>query len=621
MSLLEKVNSPEDIRGFSVKQLETLCSEIRQYMIGCCATNPGHLGSSLGAVELAVALHYAYNTPTDKIVWDVGHQAYAHKIITGRREQFRTNRTYGGISGFPKMSESIFDAFGVGHSSTSVSAALGMAIAAKLSGSDEKIVAVIGDGAMTGGMAFEGLNNAGAMKTDILVILNDNHISIDHGRGGMHDYLLKISTSETYNRIKNHVWDTIGSTRLRRWVQKVMFSTKMAIFRSGSLFESFGFRYFGAIDGHDIGQLTTTLASLRNIKGPKLLHVITKKGKGYRPAEEDQTVWHAPGTFDPVTGKRSIPAEPAAARYQDVFGETLLELARADEKIVAVTPAMASGCGMNIMMREIPERTFDVGIAEQHAVTFSAGLAAAGYLPFCNIYSSFMQRAYDNVIHDVALQKLKVILCLDRAGLVGEDGATHQGVFDLAAFRPVPNLVIASPLDELELRNLMYTAALPSFQGPIIIRYPRGNGEGVSWRGAEFRTVPLGRGRLLHSGKDVAVLSIGPIGNRAAEAVRRAAETGREALHYDMRFLKPLDTDILEEVCSKARTVITVEDGMTAGGLHDAVASWIAERHPGIKVFGLGVPDKFVEQGTIKELRAECGYDTENIFKTICNYF
>lgn len=621
MSLLEKVNSPEDIRGFSVKQLETLCSEIRQYMIECCATNPGHLGSSLGAVELAVALHYTYNTPTDKIVWDVGHQAYAHKIITGRREQFRTNRTYGGISGFPKMSESIFDSFGVGHSSTSVSAALGMATAARLSGSGEKIVAVIGDGAMTGGLAFEGLNNAGAMKTDILVILNDNHISIDHGRGGLHDYLLKISTSETYNRIKNHVWDTIGSTRLRRWVQKVMFSTKMAIFRSGSLFESFGFRYFGAIDGHDIGQLTTTLASLRNIKGPKLLHVITKKGKGYRPAEEDQTVWHAPGTFDPVTGKRNIPAGPAAARYQDVFGETLLELARADEKIVAVTPAMASGCGMNIMMREIPERTFDVGIAEQHAVTFSAGLAAAGYLPFCNIYSSFMQRAYDNVIHDVALQKLKVILCLDRAGLVGEDGATHQGVFDMAAFRPVPNLVIASPLDELELRNLMYTAALPSFQGPIIIRYPRGNGEGVSWRGAEFRTVPLGRGRLLHSGKDVAVLSIGPIGNRAAEAVRRAAETGKEALHYDMRFLKPLDTDILEEVCAKVRTVITVEDGMTAGGLHDAVASWIAERHPGIKVIGLGVPDKFVEQGTIKELRAECGYDTENIFKTICNYF
>ena len=621
MSLLEKVNSPEDIRGFSVKQLETLCSEIRQYMIECCATNPGHLGSSLGAVELAVALHYTYNTPTDKIIWDVGHQAYAHKIITGRREQFRTNRTYGGISGFPKMSESLFDAFGVGHSSTSVSAALGMATAARLSGSGEKIVAVIGDGAMTGGLAFEGLNNAGAMKTDILVILNDNHISIDHGRGGLHDYLLKISTSETYNRIKNHVWDTIGSTRLRRWVQKVMFSTKMAIFRSGSLFESFGFRYFGAIDGHDIGQLTTTLASLRNIKGPKLLHIITKKGKGYRPAEEDQTVWHAPGTFDPVTGKRSIPAEPAAARYQDVFGETLLELARADEKIVAVTPAMASGCGMNIMMREIPGRTFDVGIAEQHAVTFSAGLAAAGYLPFCNIYSSFMQRAYDNVIHDVALQKLKVILCLDRAGLVGEDGATHQGVFDLAAFRPVPNLIIASPLDELELRNLMYTAALPSFQGPIIIRYPRGNGEGVSWRGAEFRPVPLGRGRLLHPGKDVAVLSIGPIGNRAAEAVRRAAETGREALHYDMRFLKPLDTDILEEVCAKAGTVITVEDGMTAGGLHDAVASWIAERHPGIKVIGLGVPDKFVEQGTIKELRAECGYDTENIFKTICNYF
>ena len=621
MSLLDKVNSPDDIRGFSVKQLETLCSEIRQYMIECCATNPGHLGSSLGAVELAVALHYTYNTPTDKIVWDVGHQAYAHKIITGRREQFRTNRTYGGISGFPKMSESIFDAFGVGHSSTSVSAALGMATAAKLSGSGEKIVAVIGDGAMTGGMAFEGLNNAGAMKTDILVILNDNHISIDHGRGGLHDYLLKISTSDTYNRIKNHVWETIGSTRLRRSVQKMMFSTKMALFRSGSLFESFGFRYFGAIDGHDIGQLTTTLASLRNIKGPKLLHVITKKGKGYRPAEEDQTGWHAPGTFDPVTGKRNIPADHGAARYQDVFGETLLELARADRKIVAITPAMASGCGMNIMMREIPERTFDVGIAEQHAVTFSAGLAASGYLPFCNIYSSFMQRAYDNVIHDVALQKLKVVLCLDRAGLVGEDGATHQGVFDMAAFRPVPNLVIASPLNELELRNLMYTASRPSFQGPIIIRYPRGTGEGTPWRSAEFREIPVGRGQLLHSGKDVAVLTIGPIGNRAADAVSAAAGKGMEVLHYDMRFLKPLDEEILADVCSKVHTIITVEDGMTAGGLHDAVSSWVAERHPGIKTIALGIHDKFVEQGTIKELRAECGFDIENIFKTICNNF
>ncbi len=621
MSLLEKVNSPEDIRGFSVRQLETLCSEIRRYMIGCCAINPGHLGSSLGAVELAVALHYVYNTPADKIVWDVGHQAYAHKIITGRREQFRTNRTYGGISGFPKMSESIFDTFGVGHSSTSISAALGMAVAAKLSGSDEKIVAVIGDGAMSGGMAFEGLNNAGAMKTDILVILNDNHISIDHGRGGLHDYLLKISTSDAYNRIKNHVWDAIGSTRLRRSVQKIMFSTKMAILRSGSLFESFGFRYFGAIDGNDIGQLTTTLASLRNIKGPKLLHVITRKGKGYKPAEEDQTVWHAPGTFDPVTGKRNIPAATGAAKYQDVFGETLLELARADSRIVAITPAMASGCGMNIMMKEIPERTFDVGIAEQHAVTFSAGLAASGYLPFCNIYSSFMQRAYDSVIHDVALQKLKVIFCLDRAGLVGEDGATHQGVFDMAAFRPVPNLVIASPLNELELRNMMYTAAQPSFSGPIIIRYPRGAGEGVKWRNAGFERIPTGRGRILHRGKGLAVLSIGPVGNRAAEAVEMASAQGKEVLHCDMRFLKPIDTGILEEVSTLVRTVITVEDGTVKGGLHDAVASYMAEHHPGIRVIGMGVPDRFVEQGTVKELRAECGFDTKDIFETICNNF
>lgn len=621
MSLLEQVNSPEDIRGFSVKQLETLCSEIRKYMIECCATNPGHLGASLGAIELAVALHYVYNTPTDKVVWDVGHQAYAHKIITGRREQFRTNRTYKGISGFPKMSESIFDTFGVGHSSTSVSAALGMAVASKLSGSNEKIVAVIGDGAMTGGMAFEGLNNAGAMKTDILVILNDNHISIDKGHGGLHDYLLKISTSETYNRIKNQVWDAIGSTSLRRWVQKVMFSTKMAVFRSGSLFESFGFRYFGAIDGNDIGQLTTTLVSLRNIKGPKLLHVITKKGKGYRPAEEDQTAWHAPGTFDPVTGKRNIPVDNTTSRYQDVFGETLLELARADSRIVAVTPAMASGCGMNIMMKEIPDRTFDVGIAEQHAVTFSAGMAAAGMLPFCNIYSTFMQRAYDSVIHDVALQKLKVVLCLDRAGLVGEDGATHHGVFDMASYRPIPNLIIASPLNELELRNLMYTATLPTVQGPIIIRYPRGNGEGIPWRGVNFMSIPVGKGQLLRDGSDIALLSIGPIGNLAAEAARMAAERGISVLHYDMRFLKPLDLDILREVCTKVSKILTVEDGTIAGGLHDAVASFTAAEYPGCTVVGLGVPDRFVEQGSIKELRKECGYDTEDIFNAIVKLF
>ena len=617
MSLLDNVNSPGDIRGLSVKQLETLCSEIREYMIQCCATNPGHLGASLGAVELAVALHYVYNTPIDKIVWDVGHQAYAHKIITGRREQFRTNRTYKGISGFPKMTESPFDSFGVGHSSTSISAALGMAVAAKLSGSDEKIVAVIGDGAMTGGMAFEGLNNAGAMKTDILVILNDNHISIDQGMGGMHNYLLKISTSETYNRIKNRVWDIIGSSSLRRGVQKFMFSTKMAILKSGSLFESFGFRYFGAIDGNDIGQLTTTLASLRNIKGPKLLHVITKKGKGYKPAEEDQTVWHAPGTFDPMTGKRNIPAS-GAAKYQDVFGETLLELARADSRIVAVTPAMASGCGMNIMMKEIPERTFDVGIAEQHAVTFSAGLAAAGYLPFCNIYSTFMQRAYDSVIHDVALQNLKVVMCLDRAGLVGEDGATHHGAFDMSAFRPIPNLIIASPLNEQELRSLMYTAAGPDVKGPIIIRYPRGAGEGIPWRDTGFTTIPVGKGQLLHDGRDIALLTIGPVGNRGAEAVRTAEERGIHVLHYDMRFLKPLDEDIMEDVCKKAVKILTVEDGTIAGGLHDAVASYVTEHAAGhISVTGLGIPDKFIEQGTVKELCAECGFSTEDILDAI----
>ena len=617
MSLLDSVNSPGDIRGLSIKQLEKLCSEIRQYMIECCARNPGHLGASLGAVELAVALHYTYNTPVDKIVWDVGHQAYAHKIITGRREQFRTNRTYRGISGFPKMSESIYDTFGTGHSSTSVSAALGMAAAAGISGTDEKIVAVIGDGALTGGMAFEGLNNTGSMKTDILVILNDNHISIDEGMGALHNYLLKIATSETYNRIKNHVWDLIGSTRLRRSVQKFMFSTKMAVLRSGSLFESLGFRYFGAIDGNDIGQLTTTLASLRNIKGPKLLHVITKKGKGYRPAEEDQTVWHAPGTFDPISGQRTVPAEDGIARYQDVFGETLLELARADSRIVAVTPAMASGCGMNIMMKEIPERTFDVGIAEQHAVTFSAGLAASGLLPFCNIYSSFMQRAYDSVIHDVALQKLKVILCLDRAGLVGEDGATHHGVFDMAAFRPVPNLLIASPLNELDLRNLMYTATLDECDAPIIIRYPRGKGEGVNWRSSAFSALPVGKGRLLHEGSGTALLSIGPIGNRAAEAVRMASERGKQVLHYDMIFLKPMDEDILRDVCSRTDRIITVEDASVIGGLHSAVCEYVSAHAPGHTVIGLGIPVRFVEQGSIKQLREECGISTADILEAI----
>ena len=614
MQLLDKVNRPSDIKNLSTKQLELLCSEIREYMIECCAKNPGHLGSSLGAVELAVALHYVYNTPDDKIIWDVGHQAYAHKILTERREAFKTNRTYKGISGFPKISESIYDAFGTGHSSTSVSAALGMAVAAGLQGKDEKIVAVIGDGALTGGMAFEGPNNAGAMKTDILVILNDNHISIDQGAGSMHNYLLKISTSETYNRVKNRIWEAIGSSRLRRGVQKVMFSTKMAVLRSGSLFESLGFRYFGTIDGNDIGQLTTTLSSLRSIKGPKLLHVVTKKGKGYKPAEEEQTIWHAPGTFDPVSGKRNLPCNEKA-RFQDVFGETILEIARGNDRVVAITPAMATGCGLNVMMKEIPERTFDVGIAEQHAVTFSAGLAAEGMLPFCNIYSTFMQRAFDSVIHDVALQNLKVVFCLDRAGLVGEDGATHHGAFDMSCFRPIPNIIIASPYDEAELRNLMYSSTMPDYSATIL-RYPRGSGRGAEWRGRQFEYIPVGKGRILREGTQVALLSIGPVGVQAMEAASIAEKEGISVMYCDMRFLKPIDTGILEK-CRSFPKIVTVEDGSLIGGLYGAVSEYIAAHGDNCKVTGLGIPDRFIEQGKIQELRKECGFDTGDILDAI----
>lgn len=613
MLYLNRIDSPEDLKKLSLKELEALCSEIREYMISCCSTNPGHLGASLGAVEIAVALHYVYNTPEDKLVWDVGHQAYAHKIITGRREQFKTNRKYKGISGFPKRSESEYDSFGVGHSSTSISAALGMATATRLEGSDRKVVAIIGDGALTGGMALEALNNAGAMKSDILVILNDNHISIDNGRGGLHNYLLKISTSQTYNHIKNKIWEYIGSSSARGAVQKFAFSTKMAFLKSGSLFESLGFRYFGAIDGNDIGQLVTTLSNLRKISGPKLLHVITKKGKGYKPAEENQIVWHAPGKFDPQTGKRNTTKSPIS-KYQDVFGETLVKLARSNSKIVGITPAMATGCSMNIMMKEFPERTFDVGIAEQHAVTFSAGLAAQGLLPICNIYSSFMQRGYDSVIHDVATQGLKVIFCLDRAGIVGEDGATHHGVFDLAAFRPIPNLAIASPRNELELKNLLWSATQPEYPA-IIIRYPRGNGVGTEWRNEDFSTIPLGKGEILSDGKEIALLTIGPIAEKGKAAVRMAREKGVSVLHYDVRFLKPLDEEKILKIISDKKLVVTAEDGALTGGLNTAICELVAKNGLNIKVKGIGIPDRFIEQGSVPELMKECGMTEENIFE------
>lgn len=617
--LLDNVNSPEDIRDFSIEDLKDLCAEIRDYMIECCATNPGHLGSSLGAVELIVGLHYIYNTPKDKLVFDVGHQAYAHKILTGRREAFRENRKLGGISGFTKRSESDFDAFGAGHSSTSISAALGLAEAAKMTGSGEKVVAVIGDGALSGGLAFEGLNNAGISKTDLLVIINDNNISIDKNIGAIHEHLLRITTDPTYNRIKKHVWDRIGEGSFRKMVQKFIVSTKSSIVSAsgGALFESLGFRYFGPIDGNDIAQVTDTLSRLKDIKGPRILHTITTKGKGFAPAEEEQTIWHSPGMFDPVTGKRIKPAGHNESRYQEVFGEVLLELARADERIVGITPAMATGCGMDLLAREMPERFFDVGIAEEHAVTFSAGLAAGGMKPFCNIYSSFSQRAYDQIIHDVALQKLPVVLCFDRSGLVGEDGATHQGVFDMAAYRSIPNTVIAAPMNEIELKQMMYTASTMQ-EGPFIIRYPRGYGEGVDWRNCDFAELPVGKSEKLIDGTDVAVIAAGPLAARALEAaVRLKSETGTNPAVYNIRYIKPVDTDMLEEAGDKFHTIVTIEDGVTAGGLYGEICEYFAGRDYRPKIVCLGVPDRFIEQGTQSQEKKECGFDPDGIYMKI----
>ncbi len=620
MALLETISDPSQIRDLDVTQLAQLCTELRQYIIACCAENPGHIGASLGAVEIAVAVHKVFDTPHDKVVWDVGHQAYAHKILTGRREAFKQNRKYHGISGFPRRAESPYDAFGTGHSSTSISAALGMAVAAQLEGKHEHVVAVIGDGAMSGGLAFEGLNNAGSLNADLLVILNDNQISIDKNIGALHNYLLKVTTDQRYNRLKKSIWDRLGAGRVRAWLQKQVKNTKRSLMRADgealSLFDSLGFRYFGPIDGNDIASLTFMLERLRDIPGPKLLHAVTTKGKGYAPAEEEQTIWHAPGTFDVETGRRTG-KKSDIAKFQEVFGTTLLELARKDSRIVGITPAMATGCSMNIMQAEMPERVFDVGIAESHAVTFSAGLAAEGMLPFCNIYSSFSQRAYDNMIHDVALQNLKVILCLDRGGLVGEDGATHHGAFDLAAFRPVPNLTVCAPLDEAELRDLMYSATQPGY-GPTVIRYPRGCGRGTPWRDRTFTYIEPGTAVKLHEGSGIALLSIGAIGTKGVEAVARASrEQGIEVLHYDMRFLKPIDTAALEEACRKASRIITLEDGVRTGGLYSAVSEFVAARGLGCTVVPLGIPDRFVEQGTPAELYAECGYDADSVYQMI----
>ena len=614
--ILDKVNSPADIKGLTLAQLKQLCAEVRAYMVDCCSRNPGHLASSLGAVELIIGFHYLYDSPDDKIVFDVGHQAYAHKIITGRKEAFRTCRTADGISGFPRRDESGFDAFGVGHSSTSVSAALGLAEAARLQGREQKVVALIGDGALTGGLAFEGLNNAGASHADLLVILNDNNQSIDRNRGGLHEYLLRVTTSHSYNRLKTQIWDVLGESRLRSFIQRWVRSLKSWFVKKtgGDLFEALGFRYFGPIDGNDLEQVIRTLRKIKRMSGPRLVHCITRKGKGYAPAEADPVTWHSPGKFNPETGERIVKPHPNA-RYQDVFGKVLLELAKADRSIVGITPAMASGCGMNLLAKELPGQFFDVGIEEEHAVTFSAGLAAGGMKPFCNLYSSFSQRAYDQIIHDVALQRLPVVLCLDRAGLVGEDGPTHHGLFDLAALRSIPGCVVCAPKDELELKQLMYTASKQK-EGPFIIRYPRGMGEGSRWEDVPFEEIPVGKAEMILDGDEIAVLTTGPYAGKAAEAARKF---GRKVAVWNFRFVKPLDTAALQTVAQKCRHIITVEDGTVLGGLHGAVAEFLSDAGSKVTLTPVGIPDEFVGKGRQDEERKNFGLDCEGIEKRIKN--
>ena len=622
-TLLNKIQYPEDLRKLSVDELPQLCHELRQDIVEEVAVNPGHLASSLGVAEITVALHYVYNTPEDRIVWDVGHQAYGHKILTGRRDKFCTNRKLGGIKPFPSPEESPYDTFACGHASNSVSAALGMAVAAKLEDKkDRHVVAVIGDGAMSGGLAFEGLNNVSSSPNDLLIILNDNNMSIDRSVGGMKQYLLNLSTNETYNalRFKASRWmnrkGMLGDDR-RKGLIRLSNALKSAIAHQQNIFEGLNIRYFGPFDGHNVKELVRILRQIKDMKGPKLLHLHTQKGHGYAPAEKDVTTWHAPGKFNPDTGERLVDNDPnKPQKYQDVFGHTLLELARQNPKIVGVTPAMPSGCSMNIMMKEMPERTFDVGIAEGHAVTFSGGMAKDGLLPFCNIYSAFAQRAFDNIIHDVALLNLNVVFCFDRAGLVGEDGPTHHGAFDLAALRPIPNLTIASPMDEHELRRLMYTAQLPD-KGPFVIRYPRGGGVLQDWR-CPLEEVKVGTGRKLKDGSDVAVLSIGPIGNNVTEAIDSIKESSSLSVaHYDMRFLKPLDEQILDEVGRKFKRIVTVENGVRKGGLGSAVLEWMSDHgyHP--EVVRLGLPDKFVEHGKVCELQKIVGLDPEAIARGI----
>jgi 1-deoxy-D-xylulose-5-phosphate synthase len=622
--ILEQIKTPADLRKMAPEKLSEVCDELREYIIDEVSANPGHLGASLGVVELTVALHYVYNTPYDLLVWDVGHQAYGHKILTGRRENFHTNRKLNGISGFPKRDESEFDTFGVGHSSTSISAALGMAIAAGLKNeNDRKIVAVIGDGAMTGGMAFEALNNAGASKSDLLVILNDNNMAIDPNTGVIGQYLMNISKSETYNKVKKDVWEGLGKLdgfgkKTRKFIQKNQHALKNMLLTENNLFEAFDFRYFGPIDGHDVEYLTEALNDLKDIPGPKLLHIVTKKGKGFSHAEMNQTKFHAPGLFDKNTGEILSCGclVDKAPKFQNVFGETLVELAEMNEKIVGITPAMPTGCSMNLMLEKMPHRAFDVGIAEQHAVTFSAGLATQGIVPFCNIYSTFMQRAYDQLVHDVATQNLHVVFCLDRGGLVGEDGPTHHGVFDIAYMRSVPNMIVSAPMDELELRNLMYTAQLEEINQPFSIRYPRGCGIKKNWK-LPFEKIEIGKGRKLSEGDDVAILTIGKTGIHAQRAVKSLKDKNISAAHYDLRFVKPLDETMLTEIFEKHNYVLTVEDGVIKGGFGSAVLEFMAEKGYSAHVKVLGVPDKFIEHGTPDQLYKICGIDTKGIAEAV----
>lgn len=625
---LQNINSPADLRKLDVKDLPAVCDDLRRDIINELADNPGHFASSLGSVEITVALHYVFDTPYDRIVWDVGHQAYGHKILTGRRDQFHTNRKLKGIRPFPSPEESEYDTFSCGHASNSISAALGMSLAALKKGEDDRhIVALIGDGSMSGGLAFEGLNNVSDTPNNMLIILNDNNMSIDRSVGGMKEYLMHLHTSNWYNRLRFRTaqklseWGILNESR-RRSILRFNNSVKSLLANQQNIFEGMNIRYFGPTDGHDVIDLVRILTEIKDMKGPKLLHIHTVKGKGYKPAEKEATIWHAPGKFCVESGKRITEksSQPKPPKFQDVFGETLLELAKENPKIVGVTPAMPTGCSMNILMKAMPDRAFDVGIAEGHAVTFSAGMAKEGLQPFCNIYSAFSQRAYDNLINDVALLNLPVIMCLDRAGLVGEDGPTHHGAFDLAALRPVPNLTICSPYDEAELRRMMYTAQLPD-QGSFVIRYPRGRGSLVDWR-CPLEAIPVGKGRCMKEGRDIAVLTLGPIGTTALQAIREAEQRNRDLsiAHYDLRFLKPLDEELLQHVAENFKNIVTVEDGIRMGGMGSAVLEWMEDHHYQPNIVRLGLPDHFVEHGTVDELRKIVGIDAESIAQTLLNF-